>query len=183
MARESYLGRVEIPMLPGYSVDESGQAWCCLPRGCGKERPPWRKVKGLPCSKGKYLQIGAYKKKYLIHRLVALMFLGECPPGKEVSHKDGNGRHNHKDNLEYVDHPTNERMKAKHGTSPAGSNNGCAKLKDEDVGLIRAALSKSCTRGVARKLAKQYGVSEASISLIKSCKRWRDGGVWCEKVI
>lgn len=40
--------------------------------------------------------------KALIHRLVALVFLGSCPDGMEVNHKDGNGQNNDVTNLEYM---------------------------------------------------------------------------------
>lgn len=45
---------------------------------------------------------------YAVHRLVATKFIGECPPDKETSHKDGNKLNNHYTNLEYISHADNQ---------------------------------------------------------------------------
>lgn len=42
------------------------------------------------------------RKRRYIHRIVAELFIGPCPIGKEVNHKDGNKSHNGAVNLEYV---------------------------------------------------------------------------------
>lgn len=46
-------------------------------------------------------------RNHYIHRLVASAFLGECPEGKEVNHKDANTRNNKLSNLEICDHKYN----------------------------------------------------------------------------
>lgn len=61
-------------------------------------------------------------RNYAIHRLVAAKYLGQCPDGKETSHKDGNKTNNHYTNLEYITHSENQ-LKAfrEHGrVSPPG---------------------------------------------------------------
>lgn len=42
-----------------------------------------------------------------VHKLVASKYLGVCPAGCEISHKDGNKWNNHRDNLEYITHSEN----------------------------------------------------------------------------
>lgn len=44
-----------------------------------------------------------------VHRLVAAKFIGPCPEGMEINHKDGNKENNHWTNLEYVTHAENIR--------------------------------------------------------------------------
>ena len=39
-----------------------------------------------------------------VHKLVASKYLGVCPDGKEISHRDGNKWNNHWMNLEYSSH-------------------------------------------------------------------------------
>ncbi len=46
-------------------------------------------------------------KNYYVHRLVAAMYLGPCPDGMEVNHKDRDKKNNHYSNLEYVTHSDN----------------------------------------------------------------------------
>ena len=50
-----------------------------------------------------FLVIGPRKNRQTwgVHQLVAAAFLGGCPPGKEVNHKDTIKRNNHPSNLEY----------------------------------------------------------------------------------
>lgn len=45
---------------------------------------------------------GGKRKEYKVHRLVMLAFVGECPYGLQVNHKDENKRNNMLANLEYV---------------------------------------------------------------------------------
>ena len=47
------------------------------------------------------------RRFYLNHRLCAHQFVGECPAGMEVNHKDGDKMNNHYSNLEYVTHSEN----------------------------------------------------------------------------
>jgi hypothetical protein len=44
---------------------------------------------------------------FLVHRLVASKYIGQCPLKQETSHKDGNKLNNHYSNLEYLTHSQN----------------------------------------------------------------------------
>ena len=56
-------------------------------------------------------------KKYKIHRLVALAFLGPAPEGKpEVAHGDGNPANNRLENLRWASSKENTADCVRHGT-------------------------------------------------------------------
>jgi len=58
-----------------------------------------------------------------VHKLVASKFLGVCPDGCEISHKDGNKWNNHWSNLEYITHSANlKKSFSEHGRTPPPGN-------------------------------------------------------------
>lgn len=46
--------------------------------------------------------VGGRRASHSVHRLVAAAFLGPCPDGMQVNHKDLNRANNHVSNLEYL---------------------------------------------------------------------------------
>jgi hypothetical protein len=87
-------------------------------------KTPVGKAHGYPtvnlCRDGK-------PKLYLVHRLVAAAFLGPCPDGEEVRHKDGVRTNPAAANLEYGPHGDNERDKIRHGTHHYANRDTCSK--------------------------------------------------------
>lgn len=80
-----------------------------------------------------YLQIDLRKegKRYnvLVHRLVMLAFVGDCPEGCEINHINENKKDNRAKNLEYITHLENIR----HGTGRARQE---ASTKKPVVGVM-----------------------------------------------
>src|SRR6266700_6502759 len=77
-----------------------------------------------------------------LHEWVALIYLGPCPRGKEVNHKDGNKLNNDPRNLEYVTHKQNFEHAVKNGLRLRaypnyGIRNGNAKLTVKKVRKIK----------------------------------------------
>lgn len=156
----------------GYGVSRDGRVFCSRPlNGKGHARTAWREVKPCPCSDGRYLQVGIDRKKYLVHRLVAIAFHGQPPAGFEAGHLDGDSSNNCAANLRWVRHVDNEQMKRLHGTSPIGAANPHARLTPDAVKTIR---SEAGARGTQVELARRFGVSQATVSQIVSRRRWRE---------
>jgi hypothetical protein len=114
--------------------------------------------------------------KRAIHSLVAEAFIGARPEGLEVAHLNGDCRDNRACNLQYCTHRDNEAMKAAHGRIAKGEMRPGSKLTDAEAALILSELGelpKGKCGGKARELAKRFGVSEATISLVRHGKKWR----------
>ena len=87
------------------------------------------------CKKGKY-------KNFLVHRLVAMVFISNPENKPCIDHIDTNKRNNKVENLRWVTHEENIIYSAKYNkevkhNSMLGSKNPRAKYTDEDVKYIR----------------------------------------------
>lgn len=119
-----------------------------------------------------YGNIGRNKKNYLVHRIICIAVNGEpFSDNMEAAHECGNG-HNGCVNpmhLKWKSRGDNARDMIKHGTSQTGTKQHMARLNDAAVKSIRF-LSGVMTH---EQLAKQYGVSRATVSLAAAGKTWR----------
>lgn len=113
------------------------------------------------------LRTPAKAQTVLIHRLVAIAFLGPPAFGQEVCHNNGNRADNRVENLRWDTRAANHRDKLKHGTTCRGVANPQAKLNERQVRAIRKS-------GVPQhQLAVQYGVCQQLVSQIKRRMIWR----------
>ena len=157
----------------GYWITSHGRVFSNRSKnGKGTLEASFRELSQGVCSYGRYLRVSIDGKTRMTHRLVALAFIGEPPVGTEVSHKDGNSHNNRVDNLEYVTHRENERMKFVHGTKGGGELSTNNKLTQKQVDEIRSRL-KNYKRGMLTALAKEYGVCLAAIHAIHKGKAWK----------
>jgi len=105
-----------------------------------------------------------------VHRLVCAAFIGACPAGAEVNHKDGIKTNNQISNLEYVTRSVNLKHACSIGLSNyRGERNGNARLTERIVRLIRHDLAKG---HLQRQIAVRYGIDQSTVSQIKTQKRW-----------
>lgn len=111
-----------------------------------------------------------------VHRLVMLAFVGPCPDGIQVNHKNGDKSDNRLDNLEYVT-PT---QNARHAYDELGKRwgylecpgelNPQAVLTENDIKTIRFLAANGVSN---RVLAERFGMAYGTIWDIVTHKTWR----------
>lgn len=125
------------------------------------------------------LKIGYYKvspvvsgknQMQYIHRMVAEVFLGNCPNGMSVNHIDGIKTNNMSSNLEYVTHSENMRHARDMGLSAIGSKHGASKITESDVIDIRRRRESGESLPA---ICKDYGIARSTASQIATGKRWK----------
>lgn len=105
-----------------------------------------------------------------VHQLVLLAFEGPLPDGMVTRHLNSIKTDNRRRNLRYGTHKENAQDAREAGTAVRGSTHGCAKLAEKDVLEIRRRYAKG-EMGV--DLARVFGVSKATVSLITLRKSWK----------
>ena len=123
-------------------------------------------------TKNGYLRVEIQGKHYLVHRLVAMAFLGIKSNGYEVNHKDQNPENNDIDNLEWVTHKENinyEPTKQLRTASIArGERCNFSKLTEKEVREIISLLDKYTNS----ELALMFNVDRKSVYNIRAHKTW-----------
>lgn len=120
-----------------------------------------------------YLQKRQRIVKFYVHRLAMLVFVGECPDGKEVNHKNGDKADNQLSNLEYVTKGQNRKhaydvLGAKR--PGPGERNNRAKLTGEQVLKIREMYATGKYTQV--ELGKKFGIGGRAICAIVNRENW-----------
>ena len=108
--------------------------------------------------------------QYPAPRLVLMLTEGDPPSPRHYAAHEPVACHNslciNKRHLRWATPAENEADKILDGTSNRGEKCGAAKLRVSDVLAIRDAV------GVQERIATQFGVSQATVSEIKSRKKW-----------
>lgn len=163
--------------IPGYGgrylISNKGRVYS-VPRNDSLNRAQGGKL--ISPDGDRYARVRLYKdgeaKRYLVHRLVAISFIGmpEDRSKDEINHVDGNAFNNDVENLEWCTRKQNMRHAYDNGgVGPVGEINGMAKLTEKEVLEIR----EKHDRGRKQyKLAEEYGISQGYVSEIVNRKKW-----------
>jgi hypothetical protein len=118
------------------------------------------------------LKANGAAKTAFVHRLVAEAFLGPCPDGLEVNHKNGDKSDPHAENLEYITHRQNIHHAHANGlaNTPRGERAGSAKLTELAVREMRALRAAGME---LRPIAQRFGIAMGTTSMVLNRRTWR----------
>lgn len=116
-----------------------------------------------------YTRNGKRNQHVWIHQAVAGAFLGPCPPGYQVNHRNGEKKDNTLPNLEYVTPSENQIHRSRVLRKNMGETHHRAKLTEDLVREIRKAYKPGMGY---RNLARDYGVSESTITHVITRRVW-----------
>lgn len=114
-------------------------------------------------------EIGA-PVRFSLHILVASVFIGPCPDGKIVCHKDDDRRRNGVENLYYGTNVSNYADSVRNGIANIGESRFNATLTNEQVREIRALVA---TGMPYKEIANRFGKREHYIARIACREIWK----------
>lgn len=121
------------------------------------------------CTANGYGKATRGKRSLLLHRWVYEQLVGPIPEGMHLCHTCDNRACLNPDHLFIGTNADNHADKVRKGRQAKGEGNGAAKLNRAQVETIRAMKESGCRQVY---IARIFGVSEATISMVINGKRW-----------
>jgi hypothetical protein len=146
---------------------------CYAVSNLGRVRGPTGRILRLKRHRDGYATVnmtGGPRICRMVHRLVAIAFLGVMEGRPEVNHKNFVRADNRIENLEWVSRKQNAAHKSANGRDIKGENHAAAKLTAAKVKDIRSRRAAGAS-GIS--LAREYGVSGGLIGHIVHRRAWR----------
>lgn len=161
----------QIVDFPDYSVSDHGRVRrdVAIPRA----RKPGI-LKACPKNKG-HLKLNLYRDglgptTQHVHILVCRAFHGDAPsPKHEVAHWDGDPANNCAGNLRWATSKENNEDQRRHGRLMLGDWHYLTHLTDDDIRLIRR---RAATGDRQRKIAHDFKICQANVSMIVTRRTW-----------
>ena len=114
-----------------------------------------------------------FKKRFCVHKLVAMCFIDNPNNYSIINHIDGIKTNNIFSNLEWCTQKHNiiHSFENKLNVASRGEEKGNAKLKEKDVLEIRILLNDN--KYTQKQIGEKYGVTRGAIKGIKFNKNWK----------
>ena len=165
-----------------YSVSNAGEIKRDLAsRGFGGRAFAGKVMSQKKCANG-YRGVSLYpesgkQRHLLVHRLVAIAFLGEMPKGYVVNHKDGNKANNNVSNLEWATPSENSKHAYRTGLARGlkGEDNPMSYLNNDTVKAIKILRGEGWNYS---QIARAFNVDTGRIKKIVTGKLWGHIPCW-----
>lgn len=162
----------QVPGFPGYEVSDAGRVRSMLKAGFGPAPTTPRVLRPHGDLDG-YLRVHLRRDGRTFSRklgcLVLEAFIGPRPDRHDACHNDGNRQNDALQNLRWDTRAGNLADTLQHGTRTRGARTGTAKLTDQDVREIRAALAAGHSQST---VAARHRIAQTTVSKIKRGTRW-----------
>ncbi len=124
--------------------------------------------------KSGYLKVSlrCYKqrKSYFVHTLVATAFHGLRPDGQVICHRNGVRTDNREENLMYGTQQENIQQAVTQGRMTRGDRSHLARLTEAQAAEILGRLQAG---EPGASLAREFGVTNGTVSSLKTGRTWR----------
>ena len=132
-----------VPGYPNYQVSQRGEVHSLVRK----------KILAQVEGERGYMLVNLHRhgrpRNFLVHRLVAMAFLGAIPRGPRINHKDGDKRNNCLDNLEICTPEQNRAHAARTGLLLRGEANPSSRLTDAKVRAMRQMRAEGAGSGTS----------------------------------
>lgn len=159
---------IPIPGWPEYKINQRGDVSRVSP-SCGAVVGKTLKWQIL---KNGYAKVslcrGAVRREYLIHRLVAMTYIGD-PYGMDVCHFDGDKTNNNLSNLRIDSRGGNMKDQIRMGKTPRGEKSGSNKYPKALIVSIKSRLLAGESVSI---LHAETGIPKSNLYSIRSGSNW-----------
>lgn len=175
----------DIPGYDGfYRISDRGDVFSCHVRGFADRRGKWKRRKPDVVYDGHFqitLSLRGETRRFYVHALVLITFVGPRPEGMQCRHLDGNPANNYVLNLEWNTQTVNQRDRDKHGTRNARSPKARAALEKRrmegtwaklDADKVRMVRRLSSLGWTAIEIAEWADVHYQTIRAVLTGRRW-----------
>lgn len=167
-----------IPGFPDYRISRDGKVYSRRVYGSRTRRvsDEWWELKQKGNSvRRRHPYVDLFREvgkpeRFFVHQLVMMAFVGPCPEGMIVCHKNDVADDNRLENLYYGTKATNNTDAVRNGRIKVGEDSWCATLTNDQVREIRRLCREGSTYA---ELAARFGKSKHYIYRIVTLEIWR----------